>query len=140
MIQIDSAAWHAMIEHARAAYPRECCGMMLGSMNGDQRLVTEAVACQNVYDGDQSDRFRIDEKEQMRIQKRADGSGMDVVGFFHSHPDCDAYFSSTDLANSWPWYSNVVMSVQKGRFDHARSFTVNLDQTEAQPEELVHPK
>jgi proteasome lid subunit RPN8/RPN11 len=140
MIKIAPPAWQAMLNHAHAAFPKECCGIMVGKMDGDTRAVTKAVPCTNVYQGDQKDRFRIDEKEQMRIQKEADAAGDDVVGFFHSHPDCDAYFSSTDLANSWPWYSNVVMSVQGGKFHHARSFVVNLDQSQADPEELEHPK
>jgi proteasome lid subunit RPN8/RPN11 len=108
-------------------------------MEGDARSVTKAIPCVNVYQGDQSDRFQIDEKEQMRIQREADLAGLDVVGFFHSHPDCDAYFSKTDLANAWPWYSNVVMSIKTGKFDHARSFVVDIDQTKAEPEELAHP-
>jgi proteasome lid subunit RPN8/RPN11 len=139
MIKIDPLAWQAMLDHAHAAFPKECCGIMVGKMDGDQRSVSKAFPCINVYQGDQSDRFQIDPKEQMRIQKEADAAGEDVVGFFHSHPDCDAYFSSTDLANSWPWYSNVVMSVQAGKFHHARAFVVNLDQSQADPEELQHP-
>jgi proteasome lid subunit RPN8/RPN11 len=139
MITIEPQAWSIMLDHAHGAFPKECCGIMIGKMDGDARTVTKAVACVNVYVGDQADRFRIDEKEQMRIQKEADAAGLDVVGFFHSHPDCDAYFSSTDLAHSWPWYSNVVMSVQKGKFHHARAFVVNLDQSVAEPEALAHP-
>ena len=139
MIKIEPQAWQVMLDHAHGAFPKECCGIMVGKMEADARTVTKSIACANVYVGDQADRFRIDEKEQMRIQKEADAAGLDVVGFFHSHPDCDAYFSSTDLANSWPWYSNVVMSVQKGAFHHARSFVVNLDQSVADPEELEHP-
>ena len=129
-----------MLDHAHDAFPKECCGIMVGKMDGDARAVTKAYACANVYEGEQADRFQIDPREQMRIQKEADVAGLDVVGFFHSHPDCDAYFSSTDLANAWPWYSNVVMSVQAGAFHHAKAFVVNLDQSQADPEELEHPK
>jgi proteasome lid subunit RPN8/RPN11 len=139
MITIDPAAWQTMLDHAHAAFPKECCGIMIGKMEGEARHVTAAHACINVYQGDQKDRFLIDAKDQMRIQRDADAAGLDVVGFFHSHPDCDAYFSSTDLAHSWPWYSNVVMSVQAGSFHHARSFVVNLDQTQADAEPLQHP-
>ena len=65
---------------------------------------------------------------------------MDLIGIFHSHPDCDAYFSKTDLENSCPWYSFVVLSIKNGEFDHANSFLPDPDQTEADKEELIWPK
>ena len=72
--------------------------------------------------------------------KRARAAGLDLIGIFHSHPDCDAYFSKTDLENSCPWYSFVVLSVKGGKFDHANSFLPNAEQTAAEKEELIWPK
>ena len=63
---------------------------------------------------------------------------MDLIGIFHSHPDCDAYFSETDLKNSCPWYSFVVLSIYKGEFHHANSFLPNAEQTAAPKEELKY--
>jgi proteasome lid subunit RPN8/RPN11 len=63
-----------------------------------------------------------------------------LIGIFHSHPDCDAYFSTTDLKNSCPWYSFVVLSIQNGKFDHAKSFLPDADQTGAENEELTWQK
>ena len=73
------------------------------------------------------------------IRSEARKNGMDLIGIFHSHPDCDAYFSKTDLENSCPWYSFVVLSIQKGQFHHANSWLPNMEQTEAAKEELEHP-
>jgi proteasome lid subunit RPN8/RPN11 len=63
---------------------------------------------------------------------------MDLVGIYHSHPDCDAYFSKTDLENSCPWYSFIVLSIQKGEFHHANSWLPNAEQTKAEKEELTY--
>jgi proteasome lid subunit RPN8/RPN11 len=63
---------------------------------------------------------------------------MDLIGIYHSHPDCDAYFSETDLKNSCPWYSFVVLSIQGGAFHHANSWLPNFEQTEAAKEELTY--
>jgi proteasome lid subunit RPN8/RPN11 len=65
--------------------------------------------------------------------------GMDLIGIFHSHPDCDAYFSPTDLKNSCPWYSFVVLSIKGGEFDHAGCFIPNMEQTAAEQEALAYP-
>ena len=64
--------------------------------------------------------------------------GLDVLGVFHSHPDCDAYFSKRDLENSCSWFSYVVLSIKNGRFDHANSYRPDFDQKEAPKEELIY--
>ncbi len=136
MIRIEPEPMSAMIAHGHDCYPRECCGIMLGTLDGDHRVVTLAMVCKNVYAGDQEDRFQLDPRDQLAADRKARDTGLTVLGFFHSHPDEDSYFSATDLKNSWPWYSNVVMSVRNGQFAVARSFIANEDQTAATPEEL----
>lgn len=136
MIRIEKDAWEAMVEHARGTYPKECCGVMIGAEAGGKRLVTLAIACRNAYGGDQKDRFLIDPKDQLAADRRARELGLTVLGFFHSHPNEASYFSATDLKNSWPWYSNVVISIRDGEFKEAKSFVANDDQTAAEPEEL----
>jgi proteasome lid subunit RPN8/RPN11 len=137
MISVEPQAWAAMLAHAKAAYPKECCGMMVGSGDG---TVTEAVACENVYEGDQKDRFQIRTDDILRVQREAHASGRDLIGFFHSHPDEGAYFSKTDLANASPWHSHVVLSIRGGEFADAKAFRVDLDLTAATEEELKWPK
>jgi proteasome lid subunit RPN8/RPN11 len=129
-----------MVRHAESCYPKECCGILLGSVNGDERIAVAAVACRNAYEGDQKDRFLIDPKDQLAADRRARQERLTVLGFFHSHPDEESYFSATDLKNSWPWYSNVVMSVKRGAVVAARSFEANDDQTSSNEEELVYPR
>ncbi|MCC7156935.1 MAG: M67 family metallopeptidase [Bryobacterales bacterium] len=139
MIKISPDAWRVMVAHAESAFPKECCGILLGKETGGARQVGAAIACRNAYEGEQKDRFQLDPKEQIAADRKAREMGVDILGFFHSHPDCDAYFSATDLKNSWPWYSNVVLSVQAGKYHHAKAFIANSDQTSADPEELVLP-
>jgi proteasome lid subunit RPN8/RPN11 len=79
-------------------------------------------------------------EDLLAADKKARAAGLDLIGIFHSHPDCDAYFSKTDLENSCPWYSFVVISVKNGKFDHANSFLPNAEQTDAPKEELIWPK
>lgn len=139
MIEIDNQAWEVMVRHAEATYPVECCGIMIGSIDGDRKRVVEARALENAYTGGQEDRYEIRPTDLLQADREARKQGLDVIGIFHSHPDCAAYFSKTDLENSCPWYSFVVLSVAKGKFDHANSFLPNADQTEAPKEELKTP-
>jgi proteasome lid subunit RPN8/RPN11 len=140
MIRIEEAAWQVMLDHARKAYPRECCGILLGVEQADgERVVTSAFPCCNAYEGDQGDRFVIDPRDQVRATLKSRSEEINILGFFHSHPDCDAYFSATDLKNSWPWYSNVVLSIRQGEIAGAAAFRANEDQSQSEAEELLYP-
>ena len=139
MLTIEALAWQVMTSHAEATYPRECCGVMLGTVQGDQKLVTVAHGLDNAYEGGQEDRYEIRPVDLLRVEREAREQKLSVIGIFHSHPDCDAYFSKTDLEHSCPWYSFVVLCVRQGRFHHANSFLPDADQTLAVPEELDHP-
>jgi proteasome lid subunit RPN8/RPN11 len=140
MIKINPDAWQTMVDHAQSTFPDECCGVMIGRNDGDSKLVTAAFALENAYKGKQEDRYEIRPEDLLAADKNARAQGLDLIGIFHSHPDCDAYFSKTDLENSCPWYSFVVISVKGGKFDHANSFLPNADQTVAEKEELIWPK
>jgi len=140
MIEIETKPWQTMVLHAERIYPNECCGAMLGHTSGESKLVTEAIALENAWAGAQGERYQLRPEDLLAADKEARTRGLDLIGIFHSHPDCDAYFSETDLKNSCPWYSFVVLSIQNGKFDHAHSFLPDADQTRAESEELKWPK
>lgn len=137
MITVSKEAWDVMVAHAESAFPNECCGAMIGTIDGDAKHVTLAEPMENAFSGEQGARYELRPEDLLAADKRARAAGKDLIGIFHSHPDCDAYFSKTDLENSCPWYSFVVLSVKSGRFDHAASFLPNADQTDAEKEELT---
>ena len=155
MIRITEEAWQVMVEHAERQYPNECCGAMLGvvrsvvSQSANQpaasdetvalKEISRAVPLVNNYQGEQADRYEINPMDLLKTDKEARTVGLELIGIYHSHPDCDAYFSKTDLENSCPWYSFVVLSIQKGVFHHANSFLPNAEQTHAEPETLLIP-
>jgi proteasome lid subunit RPN8/RPN11 len=105
-----------------------------------------AVSCwavltaENVSAGSQAARYELRPEDLLAADREARRLKMDLIGIYHSHPDCDAYFSETDLKNSCPWYSFVVLSVQNGKFHHANSWLPNAEQTESEKEELIWPK
>ena len=140
MINIEPAAWDIMVAHARSTYPNECCGAMLGSIDGSNKVVRVAVPIENAFTGEQSARYELRQQDLLAADAEARRQKMDLIGIFHSHPDCDAYFSKTDLENSCPWYSFVVLSMKNGQFDHAKSFLPDPDQTRADKEEMVYPR
>lgn len=127
-----------MVEHARATYPDKCCGAMLGSIRDGEKIVSAALRLENAYEGGKQTRYELRPQDLLKAEREARGRNLDLVGIYHSHPDCGAYFSETDLKNSCPWYSFVVLSIQKGEFDHANSWLPNAEQTAAEKEELIY--
>ncbi|HYM08238.1 MAG TPA: M67 family metallopeptidase [Terriglobales bacterium] len=138
MIEIADQAWREMVEHARSTYPNECCGAMLGTLDDGHKRVVAAMRLENASAGSQRSRYELRPEDLLRADREARQRNMDLVGIYHSHPDCGAYFSETDLKNSCPWYSFVVLSIHKGEFDHANSWLPNPEQTAAEKEELIH--
>jgi proteasome lid subunit RPN8/RPN11 len=138
MIRIEREPWDAMVAHARATYPNECCGAMLGTTEDGSKHVSVSIPLENAFDGAQATRYELRPEDLLAADKAARERGIDLIGIYHSHPDCDAYFSQTDLKNSCPWYSFVVLSIQKGEFHHANSWLPNSEQTEAAKEELSY--
>jgi proteasome lid subunit RPN8/RPN11 len=136
MIKVEAKPWTAMVQHAERTYPNECCGAMLGRLEDGTKLVVDAVPLENSFAGEQGERYELRPEDLLAADKAARQHGLDLIGIFHSHPDCDAYFSQTDLKISCPWYSFVVLSVKGGKFDHANSFLPDMEQTKADPEEL----
>jgi proteasome lid subunit RPN8/RPN11 len=135
MMRIEKEAWAAILGHAGGVYPNECCGAMLGL----GASVTIAVPLENAYRGSQKDRYEIRPEDLLAVDRQARRERLELIGIYHSHPDCEAYFSETDLKNSCPWYSFLVVSIRAGRFHSARSFRPNADQTAAEPEDLSYP-
>jgi proteasome lid subunit RPN8/RPN11 len=138
MIRIEPEPWQVMVAHARQAYPHECCGAMLGSIDASGKIVRVALPLENVFPGVQAARYELRPQDLPAAQQAARERHMDLIGIYHSHPDCGAYFSPTDLRNSCPWYSFVVLSIQKGEFHHAAGYLPNAEQTEAIREELIY--
>ncbi len=136
MLRIERIPFAIMRAHAEAAYPDECVGAMLGKAGPDGKSVEMTMPLPNSAEGSQRAFYELSNESLMAADAAARKMGLDLIGVYHSHPDADAYFSETDLKNSCPWYSFVVLSVRGGRYDHANSWLPDFEQTRAEREDL----
>lgn len=136
MIKIQKEPFAEMAAHAEATYPNECVGAMIGTIDGDVKTVDFALKLENSAEGSQRAYYELKPEHLMTADRAARDQGKTLIGIYHSHPDCDAYFSETDLKNSSPWYSFVVLSIKQGKYDHANSWLPDADQAHADKEEL----
>ncbi len=110
--------------HGERTYPHECCGVLVGEFDdAGNKTVKTAVACGNTRTDSPENRYHIDPAELIRIQREAALTGQDIVGFYHSHPDCPAKWSRTDLDEAhWTGCSYVITSVEHGKAVQTNSF------------------
>jgi proteasome lid subunit RPN8/RPN11 len=120
-----AAALETMNRAAKAGYPHEICGLLIGRFNTDEWLVDEARQVENLNKERASDRFQLDPAGYQAIDRELRGSKREVIGVFHSHPDCPAKPSPTDLKNAWEGFIYPIISVCDGKVADQLNWTVN---------------
>src|SRR5512134_2612416 len=103
-----------MRAHAAAAYPHECCGFLVGERSDGHAIVTDLVRASNAREDSPRNRYLIPPEEFARVLRDADRKGLDVLGFYHSHPDAPARPSEYDREHAWPAYAYFVLAVAAG--------------------------
>jgi proteasome lid subunit RPN8/RPN11 len=122
MLQIVQSAFDKLRTHGESAYPEESCGVLLGMVSEDARVVQEAVPLANIAET-RRNRYRIAPVDLIRAEKAARLAGWEILGFYHSHPDHPAEPSATDLAEAhWLGCSYVITAVLSSGATETRSF------------------
>jgi proteasome lid subunit RPN8/RPN11 len=111
-LRLPRAHADAIRAHGRETYPHECCGFLLGAAGGG--AVTEIARASNARVDSPSNRYLIPPEEFVRVQRDADRRGLEIVGFYHSHPDHPARPSAFDRDHAWPGYAYLIAEVFGG--------------------------
>ncbi|PSQ71002.1 MAG: hypothetical protein BRD38_03590 [Bacteroidetes bacterium QH_9_67_14] len=129
----------AIRRHGAEAYPEEGCGFLLGRMDGDgTQQVTRIHRAGNERAENRERRFTLSPEAYRAADAAADAHGLDVVGFYHSHPDHPARPSETDLAEApFPGYAYVIVSVQDGRPADLTAWTLAPDRSQFHQAEVA---
>ena len=123
MLHIQYPDYEALRAHGEETYPNECCGVLLGKSDAEGNHVHHIVRAGNTRTDSAHNRYNIAPQELVKIQRQARGLGLDIVGFYHSHPDHPAQWSPTDFAEAhWIGCSYVITSVEKGKAAITNSF------------------
>jgi len=138
LISLQETHLDEIRRHGERDYPFECCGLMLGRFAEGRKVVVETYPISNAREEEaKRNRFLIRPEELMRGEKFARDKGLEVVGFYHSHPDDRAIPSQYDLEHAWPTYSYIVVSVEQERAVDLRSWEMENDRSRFNEEEIV---
>ncbi len=137
-IQLGKEHMAAIIRHGEAAYPFEGCGLLLGREADGCKVVVQVLSVENTREPEaKHNRYLIPPEAMIEAEQVATRQGLDVIGFFHSHPDHPEQPSDFDREHAWPWYSYLVTSVHEGRAVKTAAWTLSDDRAAFIPEELI---
>ena len=138
MITISKTHFIDIKAHGEDAYPDECCGALLGGLDqeGTQKTATGLVRLENQTTENKHRRFAITAEDYRALESRAKEKGLTLLGFYHTHPDHPAEPSKTDLKFAWPFFSYLILSVEKGKSATLRSFELNIQTQSFHKEDL----
>ena len=130
MIEVNQAVIDAITAHAEQDYPHECGGMLIGTFAEGKKTVVEAFPLENAREEEaRHNRVLILPKDVLKAERYAREKKLDLVGYYHSHPDDVAVPSQYDLDHALPVWSYVIASVIKGRVDDIRSWEMENDRS-----------
>jgi proteasome lid subunit RPN8/RPN11 len=118
-LKLGAGVREAIARAAEEGYPHEVCGLLVGRPGLGAE---EAWPCPNSNTERASDRYQLEPQAQLRLEKRARQLGLDVVGYYHSHPDHPAAASETDNGLSWEDTTYLIQSVLQGRAEDLRGW------------------
>jgi proteasome lid subunit RPN8/RPN11 len=123
--------------HGRQAYPEECCGVLLGDINGDEKNVRHAIEIRNERQDQRERRFLITPEAYQHAEKEGRSRGLEILGFYHSHPDHPARPSRYDLEHAWVWFSYLILRVEGGEPREYTSWRLRGDRLVFDEEEVL---
>lgn len=129
-MKITKGLLAAIHQHLENGYPHEACGVLLGR----GQTVTEIVPATNTRTDSAHNRYLIDPRDYMRIERDADQRGLQVLGIYHSHPDCPARPSQYDLDHAWPDLTYLIVSVMQGKATENLAWRLRDDRSQFDPE------
>lgn len=125
MIYLNESIRKQMIENAEKTYPQECCGFLLGNEREQNRYISKILIIENSFDGDQKRTYSISSKDYMSAEKLASLEELDLLGVYHSHPDHPSLPSEYDRKDAQPFFSYIILSIYKKRFNSIQSWRLN---------------
>jgi proteasome lid subunit RPN8/RPN11 len=113
--------------HGSDSYPEECCGVFIGRSEGEETAVEKLLSVDNEREDSRHNRYVIRPETILAAQKEARTLGLDIVGYYHSHPDHPARPSEFDREHAWPGLSYLIVSVERGKVVDTRSWRLTDD-------------
>lgn len=128
-MKISSCVLDRIKEHGKRTYPEECCGVLLGKVDREEKVVRDLLEIENEREDQRQRRFLITPEAYQDADKQARKLGLDILGFYHSHPDHPARPSQYDLEHAWAWFCYLITRVENGHPRESTSWVLRDDRS-----------
>ena len=129
----------SLVAHAECSYPNECCGILVGRRSNTNALVDRVIASPNIAGIDRRHNYQIDWQTLLETQRQARADQMEIIGFYHSHPDGSARPSQRDLDHAWLGCSYLILAMFAGRCVDSASWRIDDRRQAFEFEHSRHP-
>ena len=136
VLKLGEELSNAIRAHSVESYPCECCGALLGRDGENSREVFALVSLTNRRDDSPRNRFSITPEDVRLAEQKARERGLEVIGWYHSHPDSPAQPSEFDREHAWPWYSYIIVRSEEQGTREMTSWRLADDRASFAPEAI----
>lgn len=137
MVEMGKDSERRIEEHGKKTYPEECCGIMLGRSNGGVQTVETVVEFENNQDENRRRRFFVTPQQYIQAEKLAAERKLELLGFYHSHPDHPAVPSEYDREHALPWFTYVIVSIMNREAKGMAAWLLSEDRTHFDEKDLL---
>ena len=138
MLRLSAQLFKTITLAGEKAFPHETCGVILGRLHGNDREALELFAAKNSFDeSEKYHRFLITPDEYRQAEERAKNGTLEILGFYHSHPNAPSAASQYDLDHAFPWFSYLIVSIMKGKYYDHHSWVMENDRSRFNHEEVT---
>ena len=138
MLKLSPQLFESIKLAGEKAFPNEGCGVILGRLHGNDREAIELFAANNSFDeSEKYHRFLITPDDYRSAEAKARQSKLEILGFYHSHPDAPSVASKYDLDHAFPWFSYLIVSVMNGKYYDHHSWVMENDRSKFNLEEVI---
>ena len=137
MIRLSKKIVDEIEYHGEQTYPEECCGMMLGFSDQGIHSIESVIPIDNSQSDNRKRRFLITPEQYRHAEQLADKWKMELLGFYHSHPDHPAAPSTFDTDHALPWFSYIIVSVGHGKAAAMTAWLLNEERTQFKERKIM---
>lgn len=137
-IKVRQRHLESIRRHGESTFPDECCGLLLGRLVDGEKIIEATYLVANAKEeGSKHNRFLIPPQAVLKGERYAREKKLEVLGFYHSHPNAEARPSQFDLDHAWPFYSYLIVSVKNRKAQEINSWKMAADRSRFDVESIV---
>ncbi|CUU02821.1 Proteasome lid subunit RPN8/RPN11, contains Jab1/MPN metalloenzyme (JAMM) motif [Candidatus Thermokryptus mobilis] len=136
MVKVSAEIIEQIKKHGEETYPEECCGVLIGKFSQDEKEIFEFLRIENSSESEKNRRFLITPENYLMAERYSREKNLDIVGFYHSHPDHPAKPSDYDREHALPFFSYFIVSVENGIAKEINSWVLKEDRSGFEFEEI----